>query len=418
MKKLFEKYVPKEYRFYILMYLVLLAVHLVLPLNWGDDKIFVTKSADAGLVEFLQGSARPFTDALTYIFSRFHFLWRVLNPVVLTVLVAVIPQFVPDYKDSKTGKIITCIALYPTMCMVDAGFVATTVNYLWPVTFGLLGLLPMKRFFYGEKTKWYYCILLLPLLVYATNMQQMCVVLLAVLLLGNIYFALKKKVNFYLVLQTVIVGLLAFYSYSLNMFGDNNRMVREIGRYFPEFLELSIFEKAELGFSSTFYALTSQLYFPIVIFLAFTVFISVVTFKTNKSTMLKIISLLPPIVSVVLSLLPDNVKQIVFGELKNYKMTKAVYSFEPIADIIFIIIVAIMLINILSLVNSNGKRFYCVIILGLGLGSRMLMGFSPTVWASGCRTFCIMFITFILTALLIVTQKEQKKNDTKVYMPS
>ncbi|MBP3328566.1 MAG: hypothetical protein J6L91_06620, partial [Clostridia bacterium] len=68
MKAFIKKHIPEEYRFYIILYLVFLAIHFVLPLNWGDDKIFLSKSADAVLFEFLEGSARPFTDGLTYIF--------------------------------------------------------------------------------------------------------------------------------------------------------------------------------------------------------------------------------------------------------------------------------------------------------------------------------------------------------------
>ncbi len=407
MKAFIEKHIPKEYRFYIILYLIFLAIHLVLPLNWGDDKIFLSKSADAGLFEFLQGSARPFTDGLTYIFSRFHFLWRILNPVVLTVLVWVIPKILPS---DNVHKALPILAVYPTMCMVDAGFVATTVNYLWPVTFGIISLLPLKNSIYGKRTKLSVRLLILPLMLYATNMQQMAVVMLVALLVGNIYLLSKHTVNIYLVFQNLVVAGMTVYSYYINTVGENNRMVRETGRYFPEFLSLNIFEKLELGFSSTFYGLTSQIYFTLAASLAFMVFLCVMSFKQGAK--LRLLSLVPPVSSVVLCFASPYI----FGELKNYKMQKAVYSFEPMADVIFIIIGICVVISILSLVKSNSNKIYCTCVLVLGLGSRMMMGFSPTVWASGCRTFCIMLISFILITLVIV--EEKNKNETSVYMPS
>ena len=407
MKTFIEKHIPKEYRFYIILYLIFLAVHLILPLNWGDDKIFLSKSADAGIFDFLQGSARPFTDGLTYIFSRFHFLWRVLNPVVLTVLVWVIPKILPS---DNIHRALPLLAVYPTMCMVDAGFVATTVNYLWPVTFGIISLLPLKNFLYGKKTKLLARLLILPLMLYATNMQQMAVVMLVALSVGNIYLLSKRTVNLYLVFQNLIVTGMTVYSYYINTVGENNRMVRETGRYFPEFLSLNIFEKLELGFSSTFYGLTSQIYFTLAGSLAFMIFLCVMSFK--QGTKLKLLSLLPPVSSVVLCF----VSPYIFGELKNYKMQKAVYSFEPVADIIFIMIGICVVISIFSLMKSNGNKIYCACILILGLGSRVMMGLSPTVWASGCRTFCIMLISFILITLVIV--EEKNKNETSVYIPS
>lgn len=39
----------------------------------------------------------------------------------------------------------------------------------------------------------------------------------------------------------------------------------------------------------------------------------------------------------------------------------------------------------------------------------MIMGFSPTVWASGYRTFYIMFISFVIISFLVIN--ENKKTD-------
>ena len=407
MKAFIEKYIPEQYRYYIILYLVFLTVHLVLPLNWGDDKIFLSKSADAGLFEFLQGSARPLTDGLTYIFSRFHFLWRIFNPAVLTVLMAVIPKILLS---QGFHRALPLLAVYPTMCMVDAGFVATTVNYLWPVTFGIISLLPLKNLLYGKKTSGALCVAIIPLMLYACNMQQMSVVLLVALTAGNIFFAFRRRVNAFLLLQNAVAAGMTAYSYYLNTVGENNRMVRETGRYFPEFMSLNIFEKLELGFSSTFYGLTSQIYFPLAMSLGFMIFLCVRSFKSG--TKLRALSVVPPALSVVLCFASPYI----FGELKNYKMQKAVYSFEPVADLIFIIIGACVVASIFSLVKSKGNRIYCLCALTLGLGSRVMMGLSPTVWASGCRTFAIMLISFVLIILVIVGEKNE--NEASVYMPS
>ena len=72
-------------------------------------------------------------------------------------------------------------------------------------------------------------------MLYATNMQQMSVVMLVALTAGNIFFLFKRKIKPYLLLQNVIVAGMTAYSYYLNTVGENNRMVRETGRYFPEF---------------------------------------------------------------------------------------------------------------------------------------------------------------------------------------
>ena len=78
-----------EQKCLLIFYFAALFVHLFLPLNWGDDSIF-NAEAVVGISEFLKGSSRLLTDSMTYIFCRWHILWRLVNPVVLTVLIKVL----------------------------------------------------------------------------------------------------------------------------------------------------------------------------------------------------------------------------------------------------------------------------------------------------------------------------------------
>lgn len=86
MKLSFNKFI-KENKLLISLFVILFVVHLFLPLNWSDDAVFLKKTADKDILTFLNGSARPFTDGLTYIFSRNQWLWRIMNPLVLTTAV-------------------------------------------------------------------------------------------------------------------------------------------------------------------------------------------------------------------------------------------------------------------------------------------------------------------------------------------
>ena len=86
---------------YIVLFLVSLAVCLFLPISWGDDSIFQEKSANLNLLSFIDGSARPFTDSLTFIFSKYKILWRLLNPVVMVSLLYGISSLLPFRINSK-----------------------------------------------------------------------------------------------------------------------------------------------------------------------------------------------------------------------------------------------------------------------------------------------------------------------------
>lgn len=404
----------KENQILLIFFGIALIVHLFLPLNWADDAVFLKKTENTDILAFLNGSARPFTDGLTYIFTRNQWLWRIFNPCILTVLCWAIPKTAP-VQPSKKSIVFVCIAaVFPTMIMVDAGFVATTVNYLWPVAFGILNLLPLIDSYYGEKTNTALLLLLIPMLIYTTNMQQMCAVLLAIFLFANAYFIFKKNFKPYIFLQLIITLFGTAASLFLNFTGDNSRMFRETSRYFPDFAQLNLFEKAELGFSSTFYCMTMETRFAFAFFWAFSFFLSVIMFKRSRSTALKVFSVFPPAFATVFgvySLIPDcnsTFFEFLTGGMKHFRMEKAFYSFEPVPDILFLIICIILICCIWNLIETNGQKVFAASAFLLGLGSRMLMGFSPTVWASGYRTYCIMFIAFIYIVLMIISNNKNK----------
>lgn len=402
------KFINKENRTYLYFYLLALLIHFFLPINWADDAIFINKSSQLTWLEFVSNSARPLVDSLTYFFSRYPLAWRVLNPFILIVLALILSKFLYVGNNTKM-KVAICIAIiYPAMIVVDAGFIATTLNYLWTVTFGLLCLLPLWKTINNIEVKLYEKILLLPFLFYATNMQQMAVVLVVIFLIGYVYSTKKKKNRIYTLLQLIISVLCTLFSFFINTFGDNSRMIRETGRYFPDFSGLNLFEKFELGFSSTFYCLIMELHFGWIAFTIFTIFLVYLVFKNSKKAVDRLqvcfpllcssYGLLRTLFSSVFLVLENYIP----GDVKNYKMTKATYSFELFADLVYLLIIVCILYSLWILLKNMVKYLIATSIFFIGLGTRILMGFSPTVWASGHRTFFIMFLSLIMIVIIIV----------------
>lgn len=403
-KKKLEQYKPA-----LIWFLVMLAVSLFLPLNWGDDAIFAEITANKTLFEFLKGSARPFTDGLTYIFSHNKWLWRVLNPFVIALSVFSIKETLSFEISKKDLLYLSISTTIVTMVFVDAGFIATTVNYLWPIAFGLFSLISVKKTYFKEKTSVLYEIVSLPLLVYATNMQQMCAVLLGIFLLFNGFLWFNKKFDLFHFIRLLITIAGTFMSLYLNFTGDNSRMLRETNRYFPQFAELNIFEKAELGFSSTFYCFIMETRFAFFPFLIFTFYLSYRIFKTKKDLLPKIISLITPVVTLfagILSLFKNPVYDFLSGGMVHGRMTKSVYNFNVVPFLLYILVALLVVYTVLVSIEKKEHKLFAFSALFIGLASRILMGFSPTVWASGYRTFSILLIGFIYV-ILIVNKSEK-----------
>lgn len=401
--------------FNLYFFFALLIIHLLLPLNWADDAVFFKKSSQLALSEFLNNSARPFVDTLTYFFTKYPLLWRFINPIMLMLLSFILSKYLPSNNEYSKTVAVSFAIIYPSMIVVDAGFIATTLNYLWPVTLGLFCLLPLWKKVNNLKLKWFEMVILLPCLLYATNMQQMSVILVLVLGSACIYFTLKKEPQLYIFLQFIISVFCALYSYRINTVGDNSRMLRETKRYFPNFESLSFFEKIDLGFSSTFYSLTSEICFAWFGFFAFLLVLTIFVFKKSDKIKDRIVVFFPLIFSffgALQSILPIfklSSKKYIFGELQNYKMNKATYSFEFIADVFFVIVILCIMYSLLILIKNNKERIAAFTVFLLGLGTRIIMGFSPTVWASGNRTFYIMFISFIIIIFLIINENQENQ---------
>ncbi len=401
----------KTFVFYCLFFLFALLVHFLLPLGWADDVIFREKVSRLGLLPFLNNSARPLVDALTYIFAKYPVLWRISNPLVLIVLSRLLSYYLPECKNEYAKNVTICsVLIYPSLVVVDAGFIATTVNYLWPVTMGLLCLLPFRKKLDNRKIYWWEMILLVPCLLYATNMQQMAVTLVLLLGTANVYLLMKKKFSPYVMFQFLVTICCSVYSYIINTVGDNPRMLRETGRYFPEFGSLNLFEKIELGFSSTFYCLTMKACFAWVGFIAFLIILAVFVYKKSKKVTDRAIVTFPVVFSlwgIIQDVCSEGfgyIKQYIPGDLQNYKMNKAVYSFEPISDIFFVIVILCILYSLYVVIRDKKQCLISCAAFFVGTGTRMIMGFSPTVWASGYRTFYIMFLSLIVVSFFVINR--------------
>ena len=62
----------------------------------------------------------------------------------------------------------------------SAGWIATTLNYAWVASLGLFVMIPVKKIMVNEKIAWYEYIFYFGAMIYATNQEQMCLILLIV----------------------------------------------------------------------------------------------------------------------------------------------------------------------------------------------------------------------------------------------
>ncbi len=250
-------------------------------------------------------------------------------------------------------------------------------------------------------------------------MQQLGAALFGILGFMILYYVYKHRTApIVLMLQEVTVALLLVYLYHANTSGDNSRMLRESGRYFPTFSVLTILQKLDLGFSSTWYCLSLELRYAGIAFLVFTLFLFIAACKQKTSVFTRIFAFVP-VAFVLLSaggrlLFGDTLLfQALLDGQTHYRLQHAVYQFHAVWDCLYLLLLASILHSLFQLIRNPANRFLAVFCLAIGLGSRVMMGFSPTVWASGYRTFFLFWIACIVVTVLVADRLPRNRPDSQ-----
>lgn len=394
----------------------------------GDDVYFSSVLQGNNLLDWISlryniWSSRILLEGImvTLLNIGFNF-WKLLNIGVFLILPYAIKKIFNSKSDTKIDWLI-CMSLFliPASCYGDAGWVATSINYLWPLAFGLLACIPIKKNFCDEKMTKVEIVISCISLIIACNQEQMAGILTIVYIGTLCYNLIKKKPNKIIIFYTIVV--LASILFIFTCPGNSNRKVSEIETWFPEFTTLNIIDKAQL-------AITSMMRYIVIkgriVFTVMTTVIMCAVFITNKSKIYRGIAIIQFIGSIPLNLVNKVIPQSLFAikdTINQFGETKLVINsatynnvFLYIMILYYFIILACIIISLYSIFKNTNKSIIAISILGLGLISRLVMGLSPTVFASAERTSIFLYTSFIILIIYIIKHlKETEKNIEPIY---
>jgi len=394
-----------------LLWIILITAHLFLPTDGGDDAWFgqilsgelaTLPNWTSFLIErYHTWSSRVAIEGLLILLVRFPILWRVSNSVICILLtVAAKRLFNPEGSRAKNWILFAIFFLFPLGIFYEVGYVATTLNYLWPLCAIFWAILPTAKAFLGRHVAaWEYAVAIFALL-FAAFQEQACAVLLALYLGGACYLAIaKKRVDLFGSIAVCVC--IAFLIYTFTCPGNQNRFSLEEAANFPNFSSLSMLQKIEIGFSSMMQAS----FLSLNVFTAlFCLLVSIAAFFKKTKTHVRVLSLLPTSVAMLCGVLgsaleavcpPILVLRSSVGQTGTAPTWHSPISWLPL--ILFVLLLAIILYALFALIPNRKLYWLFAFLLSVGAASRIAIGLSPTVWASGERT-----CTFFYAALAIV----------------
>ena len=325
-----------------------------------------------------------------------------------------------ENKNENMIMLIAMILIYPIMQMNSAGWAATTINYMWPLATGLFALIPIRKIWDGEKIKFWQYPLYVFALIFAANQEQVCAILLGTYLLFTILMIIKnKKIHPFMIIQTLLV--IASLIFILTCPGNAIRTESEIRDNFKDFGMLTILDKIGVGLTSTMGLIIDK---GNIVFALMTILIAIYVFSNYKEKLYRVVSLIPVFSILGLCYFKTNVVAIFpfFGTLKELIREEQIMltaancnNLFNVIPIIFASVNFICIIMSLLLIFKNLKNNVALLVFLVGLASRLIMGFSPTVFVSGERTMLFLDFSMIIVAILVWQEliKKNDKNDKK-----
>ncbi|MCI1904677.1 MAG: DUF6056 family protein [Enterococcaceae bacterium] len=409
----------RRFMFCFLIFFIFLLIFLPIKDINGDDVGYLEGFIKRGylaesLIRYNGWSSRTIIDTSIMFFVQHFTLWKICNAVILFLTVYLLTKMIFDENIEKIFFIAALYCLVPLQLFDETGWVATSLNYQWPFAFALLAFLPLANALKGKNNKLSTYILAFGGSIFALNQEQInaCFLILSLVIL---FFLFRKKNFSYFLCAPTFISLLNLV-YFLFSPGNKMRIQSEIIHWFPKFSKLSFFSKVDLGVSS----FGQPLFFGFnILFFFLFLLILIAGYQKGFSEGRLFVLSTPFVANLVFSFFKISTDAFQnFGGKDNAFNLRTDYflrlfrpngtHFEwndlstwlPLTAIVLLFIFLIVGIYLVSPTPQIG--FFLSIILIMGACSRIIMGFSPTVWASGLRTYYVMFMVgVILTAFLL-----------------
>ena len=399
---------------YLCFAVYMFLIHYPLPIQ-GDDALISPYAGvwDIGehFFTLLHFNGKIFTDYLAFLFFHIPYtLWKVFNTAVFVLIALLLSYLLTD--NTQRDAVLSCslIAVFPMWYLGSAGYIATSTNYLYPIAGILIIACQLKDVCCSEKVNCWRHLLSLPVVAYILNQDQAACILvggLLLLLLYSIFLTPNKSKQ----VISWVAGYfaVAFIGYVIMFLlpGHLNRMNNpvEMELYLPEFANWSIWQKLLRGYASTvanvfFYDTTLSVLFCFLLFV-------LCHYKGSLSD--RVISVLPLCGFLLISAV-GNQRFIQFDN--NLPDLRPLSSFGGFVGFCFSVICLFSIVYSVCKVVSIKNRWLLLGLLILGAGSRLMMGFSATLYASSYRTFTYLMFALIGCCLLILRELKNLPNQS------
>ncbi len=408
----------KAYAPFLFVAAVGLLYHLCMKPMGGDDVFFSHATDNATLWEYLSGrylnwTSRIVSEGILVTVIKAPLLWRCVD----FLMFASLPVLISKLFGGGT-RMNWCAAgavlLFPFHDMGTAGWITTTVTHFWPL-WGMFYLaLLVKKLAAEERLPPAEVLAGIPIGLMVGSHEQYAVILFAVLVLYGFYLVREKRepsnLPAFLSLAVTDVLSLLVIAFCPGNAGRNAVSLADLPIYetfgFEDKLYLGL-----LGIERVFIANVDIVFFSVLLVWVLLVYAETDDYKKTLISGLPLLILFGQ--SVVrtaypglsgLFVIPGEVLSWSWGELSTWL---------PMAYLL--ITVVCMIYALFQLFGEDLVQFfYVLILLGLGFGAGMILGFVATIYVSGERVYAPLY-AILLSVTLYAVKKMTPRAEEKLH---
>lgn len=410
----FKTYIHDRRVHYLLFYLIFLVLLSHVKPTGGDDVIYQSKIVQMGFFPWIQElyllwSGRIVLTGLLAVFLNLPILiWKILNAFFLTYLVFGIESL--TFKDLKLRLLIfSLILLIPVQYMSSSAFWVTgSLNYLWPISSLVFILLRIKDMFHNiDQTNILFVFGLLATLISGNN-EQTSLVSLVFLFIALIYRWLKYRT---FKSKDIILWVFTLINFLILMLAPGNfiRYQAEMLLWKSNFEMYNLVDQFMIGSFATLNVLFNQLQIFVLI-LAVVLILKNFRSKTTHrwfSFVPALIMFFKLIMDYITKMYPyctqcNDIQYMFFNFAKlDLNYNHSIITYLPML-VGFAYIFSVVLIVLHDEEWKEPKKLFYVLLLLASIFSGIMLGFSPTIEASGSRIYFLMIIGLISFIMAII----------------
>lgn len=388
----------------------------------GDDvaliadtlKDSVWEEFSSVIYNFNSWSSRVLVNLPIHILLHFDYkVWMIIELLMFVIIFKSLSFiFIRQNKLNNEYVLTGLLLLFPLDYAKTAGWITSTMTYIWPLAIGIFASTSIKKAYEGHKFKWYEYLMYIPAIIYGANQEQLSVVF-TIMFVVNAFFLIKdNKTSVLIIIQAgFAIANLFFHMFTP---GNSNRSIIEAKTRFPDYGTLSLIDKLELGFSSSL----AEFFLKCNLFsLAFFVIIAVLVWVKTNNKFFRFIGVAPLLSQIFFGCICNYIveRKLLIGIFDNRQHIIGTidesnyYRWVSYYTIFCIFAVSIALIATLYIIFGNTKKsVISIALLFAGLGARMVVAFSPSIWESSVRTYTVTYFVFISLGAMLANTLDYK----------